>query len=293
VGTATPVRYQVTNTIGQTVNATLTPTVLPPPLPTASVDTGSTRQGKSIVFSPWLNDSAGSTSSTTLSLVPTTLRLCPLGTVTKTAVITVPVANPACTLTKLTTKDGTYTVDTKTGKVTFVHRKRFFGTVTQPVTYQIANNWKGPFGAAYTTSQIIPTIVPNSVPAVSVGDRVWRDVKGDGYQNKVDRGIPNVTVTLRTIKGKVVTDLFGNKVKPQITDKDGKYRFTDLPEGQYIVRVTYPKGLWPTTAERPGRERNSSTRQATSRYLKLGQSDNSLDFGMVGHRKTPRIPVTR
>jgi hypothetical protein len=208
-------------------------------------------------------------------------------------VITVPVANPACTLTKLTTKDGTYTVVTKTGKVTFVHRKGFFGIVTQPVTYQISNNWKGPFGAAYTTSQIIPTIVPNSLPSVSVGDRVWRDVKGDGYQNKVDRGIPNVKLTLRTIKGKVVTDLFGNKVKPQITDKDGKYRFTDLPEGQYIVRVTYPKGLRPTTAERPGRERNSSTRQATSRYLKLGQSDNSLDFGMVGHVRTPTIPVTR
>ena len=296
MGTATPVRYQVSNAVGQIVNATLTPTVLSPPLPAASVDTGSTRQGKSIVFSPWLNDAAVSvagTSSSNLSLVPTTLRLCPLGTVTKNATITVPVANPACTLTKLTTKDGTYTVDTKTGKVTFVHRKGFFGTVTQPVTYQIANNWKGPFGAAYTTSQIIPTIVPTSTPAVSLGDKVWRDVRGDGYQNKVDRGIPNVKISLRTIDGKIVTDLFGNTVKPQITDKDGKYRFTDLPEGQYVVRIKYPRGLKPTTPDRPNRERNSSSRKATSRYLRLGESDNSLDFGLVGINTTPAIPVTR
>jgi CshA-type fibril repeat protein len=290
VGTATSVRYQVSNTVGQVVNATLTPTVLEPPFPSATEDVGSTRQGKSIVFSPWNNDNAG---STLLSLVPTTMRLCPLGTVMKTQIITVPMANPACTLTKLTTKDGTYSVDSKTGKVTFVHRRGFSGTVTQPVTYQIANNWRGPFGVAYTSAQIIPTIIPNRIPSASVGDRVWRDVKGDGYQNRKDRGIPNVRVTLRTIDGKRVTDLFGNAVKPQLTDKDGKYLFTDLPAGQYVVSVQYPKGLRPTWAERPGRNRNSSTRKATSRYLQLGQSDLSLDFGMVGIWDKPFIPRTR
>jgi uncharacterized protein (DUF2141 family) len=201
---------------------------------------------------------------------------------TKADVIVVPKANPACTLTKLTTKDGTYTVDTKTGKVTFVHKKGFFGTVTQPVTYQIATNWVGPFGNAHATSQIIPTIIPRRIPAASVGDKVWRDVNGDGYQNKKDRGIPGVKVTLLTINGKPVTDLFGNRVKPQLTNKDGKYRFDDLPAGQYMVRVKYPPKQRPTIAERPGRERNSSSRQAISRYLRLGQHDGSLDFGMVG-----------
>jgi hypothetical protein len=193
----------------------------------------------------------------------------------------------------LTTNDGTYTVDTKTGKVTFVHRRGFSGTVTQPVLYQIANNWNGPFGIAYTTAQIIPTIIPNRIPSATVGDRVWRDVKGDGYQNRKDWGIPNVRVTLRTIKGKKVVDLFGNAVKPQLTDKDGKYLFTDLPAGQYVVSVKYPKGLRPTDAERPDRKRNSSTRRAISRYLQLGQSDLTLDFGMVGIWEKPGIPITR
>jgi CshA-type fibril repeat protein len=285
VGTATPVTYQVSNTLGQTVSATITPTVIPPPLPVANIDTGTTRQGKTIVFSPWLNDAAAqvSTSDTAnLVMVARTLRLCPINMATKADVIVVPKANPACTLTKLTTKDGTYTVDTKTGKVTFVHKKGFFGTVTQPVTYQIATNWVGPFGNAHATSQIIPTIIPRRIPAASVGDKVWRDVNGDGYQNKKDRGIPGVKVTLLTINGKPVTDLFGNRVKPQLTNKDGKYRFDDLPAGQYMVRVKYPPKQRPTIAERPGRERNSSSRQAISRYLRLGQHDGSLDFGMVG-----------
>jgi len=290
VGTATSVRYQVSNTVGQVVNAVLTPTVLPPPLPSATDDLRSAREGNSIVFSAWLNDKAGSTS---LSLVPTTLRLCPLGTVIKTEVFSVPRANASCTLTRLTTADGTYTVDIRTGRVTFVHREGFSGTVTQPVTYQIANNWKGPFGAAYTTARIIPTIISNRIPSVTVGDKVWRDVHGDGYQGRKDRGIPNVRVTLRTITGKRVVDIFGNPVKPQLTDKAGKYLFTDLPAGRYVVSVKYPRGLRPTIAERPGRNRNSSTGKAVSRYLRLGQSDLSLDFGMVGIWQKPKIPVTK
>jgi hypothetical protein len=157
--------------------------------------------------------------------------------------------------------------------------------------YQLANTWKGPFGAAYTTSQLIPTIVPSRIPAASVGDWVWRDVKGDGYQNRKDWGISGVLVTLRTVDGREVTDLFGNTVKPQRTDKNGKYRFDDLPEGQYVVSVRYPKGLYPTTADRPGRSRNSSTTRAVSRYLRLGQHDGTLDFGMVGRK--PSLPTTK
>jgi CshA-type fibril repeat protein len=293
-GVATPVRYQASDIAGQTVTATLNPTILAPPLPSASIDTASAREGRTITFTPWLNDSPGPVASSggeTLSFVPTSLRLCPLGTVAKSGVVVVPTAIPTCTLTKLTTKDGTYTVNTKTGKVSFVHRKGFVGTAVQPVMYQLANTWRGPFGAAYTTSQLIPTIVPTRIPAASVGDWVWRDVKGDGLQNRKDWGISGVLVTLRTVDGRKVVDLFGNTVQPKRTDKDGKYRFDDLPAGQYVVTVRYPNGLYPTTADRPIRSRNSSTTRATSRYLQLGQHDGTLDFGMVG--RNPSLPTTK
>jgi flagellar hook assembly protein FlgD len=120
---------------------------------------------------------------------------------------------------------------------------------------------------------------------VTVGDRVWRDANGDGYQNFTDLGIADVKVSIRTASGEVVVDINGNEVGPQLTDKNGKYKFTDLPAGKYKVTVEYPKGFRPTIANRKGREKNSSTNTAMSRQLALGESDNSLDFGMVGRRK--------
>jgi CshA-type fibril repeat protein len=56
-------------------------------------------------------------------------------------------------------------VNTTTGQVTFVHRAEFIGTVTQPVTYQIANNWTGASGIGITTNILIPTIIPPAPPA--------------------------------------------------------------------------------------------------------------------------------
>jgi len=299
-GTATSLGYQVQDTVGRYVNATITPTVAAPPIPAATQDTGTARQGKTVVLTPWLNDTAGTVPSdpaTKVSLVPTSIRLCPISTVISTDVISTTQSNPACTLTKLTTVDGTYTVDTKSGKVTFVHKKGFVGTVTQPVIYQIANNWDGVTTPQVTTSQLIPTIISNVAQAqriaasVSIGDKVWRDLNGNGRQGVADIGIAGVKVTLLTMNGKPVKDLFGKTVKPLITDKNGKYLFTDLPAGQYKVVVTYPPNFRSTIPNRGSRETDSSTYQAFSKVLALGQSDMSLGFGMVP-KMTPGLART-
>jgi CshA-type fibril repeat protein len=294
VGTATPLGYQVQDNVGRYVNATITPTVAAPPIPAATLDTGMAKQGKTVVLTPWLNDTAGTVPSdpaTKVSLVPTSIRLCPISTVVSTDVISTAQSNPACTLTKVATVDGTYTVDTKTGKVTFVHKKGFVGTVTQPVTYQIANNWDGVTTPQVTTSQLIPTIIGKIANSVSIGDKVWRDLNGNGRQGVADIGIAGVKVTLQTAKGKPVKDLYGKTVKPLITDENGKYLFTDLPAGQYKVVVTYPPKFRSTIPNRGSRETDSSTYQAKSKVLALGQSDLSLGFGMVP-KMTPGLART-
>jgi CshA-type fibril repeat protein len=151
-GTATPMPYSVRDSLGQVAHSTLNPVVVPPPAPITELDTGTAEQGSSVVLSPWNNDNGGvvPTGVTgTVELVPNSIRLCGP---TDTA--------PSCTRTSLTTDDGTYTVDTTTGQVTFVHRAEFIGTVTQPVTYQIANNWTGASGIGITTNILIPTIIP-------------------------------------------------------------------------------------------------------------------------------------
>ena len=207
--------------------------------------------------------------------------MCGVTTLEKMEALSTTSQNVTCSLTKLTTADGTYTVDVKTGKVSFVHKKGFSGTVTEPVKYSIANSFKGEAGPGIATGVLIPTIIPTSVPSVTLGDKVWRDLNGDGYQGPGDGGIAGVTVKLLTVKGKPVRDLFGKMVKPVVSDVNGAFRFTGLPGGRYKLIVTYPDNFRPTIPDRPGREKNSSTTQAITKVMKIGQSDLSLDFGMV------------
>ena len=60
-------------------------------------------------------------------------------------------------------------------------------------------------------------------PVNRLGDYVWLDADRDGVQDAGEKGVPDVTVTL---KG---TD------RTTKTAKDGKYLFTDLPDGTYTV----------------------------------------------------------
>jgi CshA-type fibril repeat protein len=156
-GTATPLPYIIEDSLGQIATSTLRPTVVPPPAPITELDTGIAEQGSVVVLSPWSNDNGGEVPAGvtgTVELVPNSVRLCGPTDIA-----------PTCALTTLTTDDGTYTVNTTTGQVTFVHRAEFMGTVTQPVTYQIANNWTGLSGIGITTNILIPTIVPPAPPA--------------------------------------------------------------------------------------------------------------------------------
>ena len=162
VGAATSLAYTVTDSLGQKATSTLRPRVVPPPAPITQVDTGTAVVGSTVVLSPWVNDSPGAVPAGVegeVELVPTSIRLCSPTD-----------AAPSCTLTTLTTDDGTYTVDITTGRVTFVHRADFLGTVTQPVTYIIKNDWTGESGIGVATGLLIPTIVepPPPAPIVTV-----------------------------------------------------------------------------------------------------------------------------
>ncbi|SDJ16746.1 Cna protein B-type domain-containing protein [Frankineae bacterium MT45] len=120
---------------------------------------------------------------------------------------------------------------------------------------------------------------------VSVGDYVWLDSNHNGIQDAGEQGIPGVTLNLTDAAGKPVTDVNGKAVAPQVTDASGKYLFSDLPPGQYIVTLdntTVPSGDVPTLANQ-GSDRtvDSDTGHAESSALTGGQSDLSLDFGFV------------
>ena len=150
-GKATVLSYEIADRLGQIASSSIRVTVVPPPYPTGLPDTLTGPPGSKLIFSPWRNDSPGTKPGDTLepdpNLVPRTLRLCgPRESV------------PTCTATSLSTPDGVYVVDISTGQVKFTPTAGFTGVATQPVTYQIANDWTGSAGVGFATSVLIPTI---------------------------------------------------------------------------------------------------------------------------------------
>jgi uncharacterized repeat protein (TIGR01451 family) len=87
----------------------------------------------------------------------------------------------------------------------------------------------------YTTSIDTADFGYKPVGTGQIGDTVWRDLNGDGVQSGVqETGIQGVTVLLEVnINGTWI------ELDSKTTDADGKYLFTNLPDGEYRVTVDY------------------------------------------------------
>ena len=134
---------------------------------------------------------------------------------------------------------------------------------------------------------------PSSSESVEVGNYVWKDRNGNGLQGPGDTGIRGAVLSITDYDGLPVTNVFGRLVKNQRTKSDGKYLFKNLPPGRYIVRIKYPENFFPTTPGKKDRGKNSSTFKATSLVLNGGESDYTLDFGMVYRSGGTALPSTR
>jgi hypothetical protein len=120
--------------------------------------------------------------------------------------------------------------------------------------------------------------------AAVVGNFVWLDVNNDGIQNDgPDSGFKGVKVTLLAANGTPVTrDVQGNPMSSTvITDGAGQYLFTNLKPGKYTVKFEAPEGYEPTISSVGDGETDSNGLTAMSKSLKGGQSDLSLDLGLV------------
>ena len=164
-GTAGPVRYVVADNAGQFGSATISPVVLPPPAARAVTDTGTAAFAQPVVLNTTANDSPGtltglsgyvSVGSATLDV--TSIRLCAAGQ-----------SVPNCTATFLSTVDGTYSLNTSTGAVTFTPATNFTGTATAPPTYMVCNQMGAGWAPLTPTpscasASLIPTILPPVAP---------------------------------------------------------------------------------------------------------------------------------
>ncbi|CAA6824644.1 MAG: IPTL-CTERM protein sorting domain-containing protein [uncultured Thiotrichaceae bacterium] len=83
--------------------------------------------------------------------------------------------------------------------------------------------------------------------ALALGNYVWVDANVDGLQTLGEKPLQGVTVELTDVAGNSVTDIYGGAVISQTTGADGRYRFGDLPGGDYIVNMSAPAGYYRTT----------------------------------------------
>lgn len=77
---------------------------------------------------------------------------------------------------------------------------------------------------------------------VSLGNFVWLDGNEDGQQTNGEYGLVGAVVTLMKADGTVARDLDGLVVAAQTITATGAYKFTNLPEGDYIVKIAPPAG---------------------------------------------------
>ncbi|MEM7531643.1 MAG: SdrD B-like domain-containing protein [Chloroflexota bacterium] len=139
------------------------------------------------------------------------------------------------------------------------------------------------------------------VAPVQVGDTVWFDNNGNGFQddgtdgNTAGVGVAGVTVRLFTLDGSPAVDMNGNAVDAQVTDANGNYLFTNLRPSNYHVvfdlatipagyDVTIPNAIDPVVGfvQETDSDANPSTgRSENTGPLQSNEQDLTLDMGLV------------
>jgi hypothetical protein len=74
---------------------------------------------------------------------------------------------------------------------------------------------------------------PRVLLSATIGNRVWNDLDGNGYQNAGEPGIPQVRVQL-------FQDGQATPLRTTWTDNSGYYTFRNVAAGSYVVNVTTP-----------------------------------------------------
>ena len=147
------------------------------------------------------------------------------------------------------------------------------GTVVGTPTDAYGHDLPGILGAVWDDDDAVVTVPPE--PA-TIGDRVWADVDGDGFQDEGEPGLSDVTVTLK--------DSDGNVVASMTTDANGEYLFEDVPAGTYTVVFTSPDSVYEFTAKDAGSDDASDSDANGAGLVTVtvapGASDLSIDAGL-------------
>ena len=85
-------------------------------------------------------------------------------------------------------------------------------------------------------------LLPYLSIASTVGDRVWLDSNQDWEQDQGEQGLANIKINLYNAKHK--------KIKSTKTDKNGNYKFENIEDKRYFIKVVVPRGYKAITPKR-------------------------------------------
>ncbi len=106
-----------------------------------------------------------------------------------------------------------------------------------------------------------------------LGDRVWKDLNGNGLQEPGEPGLAGLSVTLKTGKGVVATTT---------TDASGGYGFGGLAAGTYTLEIATPRPLVPAPVGVGSDPEIDSDLSPATVALSVGASVAATDFGFTG-----------
>lgn len=209
IGVAPSVTYVITDAASQKTSAALTPVLASPSAAINDDSYGQTNVAQSV--SPTLNDTVSTGNGLTLSSV----RLCGISPA-QTA--------PGCNLTSLTLiNEGTYTVNTTTGLVTFMPIGGFVGTGT-PISYQVTDYLAQVIAATITphvlepvlvtpTPTVSPTATPTPTPSQSTAPSTGSTSGDVSAKPDFKAGVENTPVTVSPLGNDPVSSGVAKSVK--------------------------------------------------------------------------------
>jgi hypothetical protein len=128
----------------------------------------------------------------------------------------------------------------------------------------------------------------------SVGDLVWHDQDGDGIQDAGEPGIAGAVVELFRSDDFRIGDADDVSLATQVTDANGRYRFSGLqPDIRYYVTFRPPVSAPPTSFTFAPRDAgvedavdsdavHATGRLASTFALTLGEARTNVDAGLIG-----------
>jgi len=122
-----------------------------------------------------------------------------------------------------------------------------------------------------------------------LGDYIWFDANKNGIQDSNESGIAGAKVELLDQNGNQAVDINGAPVNPIVTTSSGEYKFCNLAEGKYIIKVTPPSG-YSISPENQGNDDTKdsdidpTTGKTTIITLGSGVEDLNWDGGLIPNK---------